>query len=283
MGDLLQNKYVNTVKMKLQAQFLTLVFSRKFSTSWKFYAKLEVLPKRSLVDERLQATIISNLKPHSSVTLKILVSNHENLHFSSKVRLKADSSGLVDLTKSLPRCGAYQVPDLMALYWKMDYQKGSDKRFWPLNVDKSLECTYQVYQNENETELLAEEKFFRDFVKSGVQRISIKTGKIRGTLFLPTGNGPYPAVINIYGGLNKGKIIEDKSAVFASRGIASLALAFFGVDGLPTNYDNENLEISYFEEAVDFLLSHPKIEAKKGIGVCGLSKGASIALAMAAT
>ena len=35
----------------------------------------------------------------------------------------------------------------------------------------------------------------------------------------------------------KGKIIEDKSAVFASRGIASLALAFFGVDGLPTNYD----------------------------------------------
>ena len=63
-----------------------------------------------------------------SVTLKISLSNHENLHFSSKVRLKADSSGLVDLTKSVPKCGAYQFPDLMALYWKMDYQKGSDKR-----------------------------------------------------------------------------------------------------------------------------------------------------------
>ena len=60
--------------------------------------------------------------------MKVSVSNHENLHFSSKVRLKADSSGLVDLTKSVPSCGAYQVPDLMALYWKMDYQKGSDKR-----------------------------------------------------------------------------------------------------------------------------------------------------------
>ena len=60
--------------------------------------------------------------------MKISVSNHENLHFSSKVRLKADSSGLVDLTKSEPSCGAYQVSDLMALYWKMDYQKGSDKR-----------------------------------------------------------------------------------------------------------------------------------------------------------
>ena len=48
----------------------------------------------------------------------------------------------------------------------------------------------------------------------------------------------------------KGKIIEDKSAVFASRGIASLALAFFGVDGLPTNYDkyviSKAQDISFF-------------------------------------
>ena len=75
-----------------------------------------------------------------------------------------------------------------------------------MNVDKSLECTYQVYQNENETGLLAEEKIYRDFLKSGVQRISINTGKIRGTLFLPPGNSPHPAVINIYGGLNKVRI-----------------------------------------------------------------------------
>ena len=73
--------------------------------------------------------------------MKISVSNHENLHFSSKVRLKADSSGLVDLTKSVPSCGAYQVPDLMALYWKMDYQKGSDKRLL-----KSHEVTFNTYR-----------------------------------------------------------------------------------------------------------------------------------------
>ena len=58
-----------------------------------------------------------------------------------------------------------------------------------------------------------------------------------GTLFLPPGDGPFPAVINIYGGINKGHIIEDKSAAFASRGIASLSLPFFGVEGLPKNYD----------------------------------------------
>ncbi len=57
-----------------------------------------------------------------------------------------------------------------------------------------------------------------------------------GTLYMPPGPGPHPAVINIYGGIHKGNVIEDKSAVFASRGFASLALAFFGVPGLPKSY-----------------------------------------------
>ena len=74
-------------------------------------------------------------------------------------------------------------------------------------------------------------------MKSGVKRFDIISGQIRGTLFLPSGTGPFPAVINIYGGINKGHIIEDKSAAFASRGIASLSLPFFGVEGLPKNYD----------------------------------------------
>jgi dienelactone hydrolase len=61
-------------------------------------------------------------------------------------------------------------------------------------------------------------------------------GRVRGTLFIPSGPGPHPTVINLYGGIHKGNVIEDKSAMFASRGIASLSLAFFGVPGLPKTY-----------------------------------------------
>jgi hypothetical protein len=32
------------------------------------------------------------------------------------------------------------------------------------------------------------------------------------------------------------QVIEDKAAMFASRGFASLALAFFGVKDLPISY-----------------------------------------------
>ena len=70
--------------------------------------------------------------------------------------------------------------------------------------------------------------------------ILFQEGRIRGTLFIPNGNeyqnGPYPTIISLYGGINQGKVVEERSALFASRGFVSLALAYFGVDGLPKNY-----------------------------------------------
>ena len=65
---------------------------------------------------------------------------------------------------------------------------------------------------------------------------STQQGRIRGTLFIPPGSGPFPAVINIYGGHLKGSTVEVKPAVLASRGFVTLALSFFGVDDLPKSY-----------------------------------------------
>ena len=222
-------------KIILQRQLFTRLFSREFSTAnFRCSAKLEVLPKKSLVDERLKSTIISNLTPNTPVTLKLSVTNNVNLNYASKTEFKADSNGVVDLLNSVPTCGAYEDPDLMSIYWTMKYQTDSDTRFWPLKINNGLQCTYQVYEKENE--LIAEETVYRDYMGDGVQRIEIKTGKIRGTLFLPSGPGPFPAVITLYGGIHKGNVVEEKSAMFASRGIASLALAYFGVPDLPKRY-----------------------------------------------
>ena len=38
----------------------------------------------------------------------------------------------------------------------------------------------------------------------------------------------------MYGGINRGGVIEDKAAMYASRGLASLALAYFALPGLAT-------------------------------------------------
>ena len=54
-----------------------------------------------------------------------------------------------------------------------------------------------------------------------------------------------------------GGLLEYRSAQLASRGIASLALAFFSYDDLPKGL--EEFDIAYFEEAVEFLLKHDKV------------------------
>ena len=129
-------------------------------------------------------------------------------------------------------------------------------------------------------------------------------GRIRGTLFIPNSNeyqnGPYPTIISLYGGINQGKVVEERSALFASRGFVSLALAYFGVDGLPKNYFDlgkivvawnitifvKNIkyfvysDLEYFEEAVNYLCRQNFVKTSHGIGVVGISKAAEIALLM---
>ena len=66
--------------------------------------------------------------------------------------------------------------------------------------------------------------------------------------------------------------------MLASSGFVTLALAFFGVDDdLPSIYSD--IDISYFEEAVDLLSSLTEVSSRQ-VGVLGTSKGADISLAV---
>lgn len=75
---------------------------------------------------------------------------------------------------------------------------------------------------------------------------------------LISGDGPFPGVIDLFG--TAGGLLEYRSAQLASRGIASFALAFFAYDDLPKALEEFN--ISYFEEAVQFLLNQEKVTIK---------------------
>ncbi|XP_010013950.1 PREDICTED: LOW QUALITY PROTEIN: acyl-coenzyme A amino acid N-acyltransferase 2-like [Nestor notabilis] len=99
---------------------------------------------------------------------------------------------------------------------------------------------------------------------------------VRGALFLPPGPGPFPGVVDLFGGA--GGLIEFRAGLLASRGFAVLALAFFAYDDLPRTLSQ--LDMEYFEEATTVLLQHPKVQGP-GLGVIGISKGAEVALAMA--
>jgi uncharacterized protein len=99
-----------------------------------------------------------------------------------------------------------------------------------------------------------------------------------GTLFCPSTPGPHPAVIAL-GGVGGG-LREGGAEALASEGFASLALAYFGVDPLPSELVEIPLE--YFEWAIAWLNSQPEVDANR-IALVGNSKGGELALLLGAT
>ena len=49
------------------------------------------------------------------------------------------------------------------------------------------------------TESLAAVELERHLTKPGVKRIPIRSGRVRGALYLPEGPGPHPGTIDMFG------------------------------------------------------------------------------------
>jgi dienelactone hydrolase len=77
-----------------------------------------------------------------------------------------------------------------------------------------------------------------------------------------------------------GGLSEGAAETFASEGFAALALAYFGLDGLPRELVEIPLE--YFEGAIAWLKRHPMVHAGC-VAVVGNSKGGELALLLGAT
>lgn len=87
-----------------------------------------------------------------------------------------------------------------------------------------------------------------------------KAGAVNGvmlpfTLFPALGPGPFPGVIDIFG--VGGGLLEYRASLLASHGFATLALAYYDFDDLPTRLDSIHLD--YFEEAVSYMLQHAQV------------------------
>lgn len=98
---------------------------------------------------------------------------------------------------------------------------------------------------------------------------------LKGGWWLPPGAGQHPAVI-VLGG-SGGGADHDRAALYASHGFAALALAYFGVAGLPPVLADIPLE--YFGRAI----AHARSVAGDFVAVEGISRGAELALLVGAT
>src|SRR5690606_37391750 len=83
----------------------------------------------------------------------------------------------------------------------------------------------------------------------GVTRREIREDGLVGVLYLPAGPGPHPSVMILNG--SGGGINEPRAALYASRGYAAFALAYFKAPGLSDYISNTPLE--YFKKGMDWM------------------------------
>ncbi|XP_077139148.1 acyl-coenzyme A amino acid N-acyltransferase 1-like [Ranitomeya variabilis] len=241
---------------------------------------LAVSPEISLVDEpvKIQAW---GLPPDQVITLRAWLKDEKGQIFHSRAFYRTNWEGKVDLEKTPATGGDFNGVCPMGLFWSLKPTilflrlMKRDVVGSPFLVH--LELYPSMILNPLPEDLPAATKVIeRWYTAPGVQRIPIREGRIRGTLFLPPGEGPFLGVIDMFGGV--GGLLEFRSSLLASRGFASLALAYFAYDDLPTFLGD--VDLKYFEEAAQFLCNHPKVSGD-GVGVVAICKGAEMALAMA--
>ncbi|XP_073489170.1 acyl-coenzyme A amino acid N-acyltransferase 1-like isoform X2 [Aquarana catesbeiana] len=242
---------------------------------------LIVTPETGLADEHVHIKA-SGLQPNQLATIRLTLHDEKENVFQSRAFYKADVEGQINLDSNPALGGNYQGVHPMGLLWSLKPLKPfqrpvkKDVKAGPFLYTVDLFEFLSVGLGGAEPQPTCSATFNRWHIAADVQRTQIRDGRLRGTIFSPAGTGPYPGIIDLFGG--GGGLAEYRASLLASRGFVVFALAYFGYEDLPRSF--QKLDLEYFEEATDLLLKHPKVAGPK-LGVLGVSKGAEIGLLLA--
>ncbi|XP_067861321.1 peroxisomal succinyl-coenzyme A thioesterase-like isoform X2 [Heptranchias perlo] len=241
-------------------------------------------PIRGLVDDPIKLEVV-HLVPNQPVTLYSRLQSEDSDWWEAYAHYVSDSEGIVRVTRDKSLGGTYTGQEPMGLIWSMKPVPGSRPgiRLRKKDVTVPFLVTLSVYDGciasdfdkETAVALIVLERFY---MAPGITRLELNEGRVIGTMFFPPGPGPFPAVVDMWGG--GGGLVEYRAALLASRGFATLALAYMGHTRVPESYQTFDPKLPYFEDAFSTLNNHPQV-AKGRVAVLGLSFGFTLALLMA--
>ncbi|XP_068458612.1 peroxisomal succinyl-coenzyme A thioesterase-like [Clinocottus analis] len=244
--------------------------------------KLSVQPSRGLMDEKFSVSV-QNVLPGLPLTVHAFYKCEGGYSWEAFAHYTANATGTVNVSEDPSLGGTYSGVEPMGLMWSLRPVPGSKKglRMRKMNVQTPMEVLISVYQGHmtqgfGEQVALAGVVVERWYMAPGVRRIPITEGGLTATLFLPSGPGPFPGLLDLWGG--GGKLVEYRSALLASHGIASLALDYLTPQ--ITKETGKMVDNEYFEAAYRVLVQHPQILGSR-IAMLGLSFGTSVTLRMA--
>lgn len=235
--------------------------------------RLEVTPNPVPVDQPF-AVRVTGLEPDVRVTLRAAVPDALALQWWSEGTFIADRGGVVDLAAQAPVEGTWTTADPTGLVWSAAPSGGAEWRFFAhlLYPDPTV-ITAEVAGVE-----VARVDVERPLLTPAVADATVAEQGLEGRFFRPAEGGPFPGVL-VLGG-SEGGLHPFTAVKLATHGFATLALAYFGVVGLPPTLAEIPLE--YFADALAWLRAQPSV-APGPLAVVGQSRGGELALLLGAT
>ncbi|KAG7465877.1 hypothetical protein MATL_G00158580 [Megalops atlanticus] len=261
---------------KSAAGYFQLALRRFINNQTMTPVKIKVNSDKCLFDAPVQIKV-EGLRPKQLVTFRATLADERQDMFVSNADFQADSQGVVDLSNSASLGGDYIGVQPMGFMWAMKSQKELGRLF-----KKDVTSPFRVHLSVHDKgtdqvgPALASCNHERMFLGNGMRRIPVREGRIRATLFLPPGEGPFPGVLELGG--TAGGLLEYRACLLANHGFATMSLAYFSFEDLPKLL--LELDLEYFEEALHYFKKLPQVK-KGGVGVMGTSKGADLCLSMA--
>lgn len=230
-------------------------------------------PPVALIDAEV-AIELRGFPPRQPVTVTAL-QTFPRTRWRATATFMSDDDGCVYVARQAPVSGTYDGVSATGLIWSAERLPGEMQT--PPD-DFIMRPWFVQLEATSPDGTRAEFTLERRVAGPGVTRHPIRSDGIVGTLFLPPGDGPHPAVIVLGGG--GGGIDEYRGAILASHGYAALNLGYFAMAGLPRGLVNIPLE--YFENAIRWMRAQPWLR-DRFLAVWGESRGGELALLLGAT
>jgi dienelactone hydrolase len=230
---------------------------------------LDVTPVRAPLDAELTVRILG-APPGAQVTIMACAIDANGQRWQSAATFTADEDGTADLGRDAARAGSsYTGADAMGLIWSMRPAGPAN----PRAARGRLAPQELVLTARTDGTGPASAEVRRLYVPDGLRRTEVTEDGLVGVLYRPAGNRPLPAVLMLGGA--EGGLHEDNAALLAAHGYVVLALAYYGMPGLPQTLTN--IPVEYFGAALGYLAGRADISAGR-IAVHGVSKGGEAAL-----
>lgn len=241
------------VRRIMVAVALVMVGTSGCSGSGQHHLTVEVNHGPVAFDAPLGLTV-GGADPHRSVRIIATATDAGTASWQAHADYKPTAQGTVDVRTSPAGNGSYQGAHDTGLLWSMT--AGSSHPQFSLPENATMTVTFTASQDGAATGSAQQRRWFRapDVRMTTVDRA--KAGLV-GTLYSPAHPSPATPAVMVLGG-SEGGLPASQPAALASRGHVALAVAYFGLPGLPKTLTRIPLE--YFATALRWLGRQPGVD-----------------------